>query len=157
MPRVNIVQKARKAIPSAGVEVGDKYYWWKFRYGGKRVSKTYPTRSQLTNSGFLQSLYELEDNLEFSREDLEGSVIDIVSQIESLRDECQDSLDNMPEHLQDSSESGQLLQERIESLDQWISDLEGVDLDVDEELTEEEKESRLDDIVSELEACSSGL
>lgn len=153
MPKVNVVQKARKAIPSAGVEIGDKYFWWKFRYGGKRVSKTYPKRSQLTNSGFLQSLYELEDNLSFDREDLEGSVESLVSDIENLRDECQDSLDNMPEQLQESS----VLQERIDSLDEWISDLEGVDLEVDEELTEEEKESRLDDIVSELEACSSGL
>ena len=42
MPRVNYVKKARKAIPGADIKVGDAYYWWKFRYGGKHVSKIRP-------------------------------------------------------------------------------------------------------------------
>ena len=63
MPRVKHVQSARKAIPSAGIEVGDSYYWWKFRYGGKRVSKTYPKRSQLTQS-LWSSVYAAQEELE---------------------------------------------------------------------------------------------
>jgi uncharacterized phage infection (PIP) family protein YhgE len=151
-------QVARKDYPAQGIKKGDEYYKWQFNFS-KVVhrSKVKPTRSQLTQSSFLSQLYELEDNISFDRDALEDSVQSLVSDIEQLRDECQDSLDNMPEHLQEASQSGQTLTERIEALDNWISDLEGVDLEVDEELTEEEKESRIDDIINELEGCSSGL
>lgn len=152
------VQVARKDYPEQGIVKGDTYYRWQFNFS-KVVhrSKTRPSRSQLTQSSFLSQLYDLEDNLLLDRDDLEGSVQILVSEIEQLRDECQDSLDNMPEHLQETSDSGITLQERIDALEDWISQLESVDLEVDEELTEEEKETRLDDIIEELESCSSGL
>ena len=38
MPRVHHVKSARKDNPVA--KKGESYYWWKFRYGGKRYSKT---------------------------------------------------------------------------------------------------------------------
>ncbi len=56
-------------------------------------------------------------------------VEDIVSQIEELRDECQNSLDNMPEHLQESSDAGNTLQERIDGLEDWINEIQAIDLD----------------------------
>ena len=34
MPRVHFVKKARKDYPSTGIQKGDSYYWWQFRYGG---------------------------------------------------------------------------------------------------------------------------
>jgi hypothetical protein len=61
MPRVNFVKKARKAIPSSGIKVGDSYYWWKFRYGGKFVSKERPRQSQLTQSK-LSGVYAAEES-----------------------------------------------------------------------------------------------
>lgn len=157
MTRAN-QQVARKDYPQDGIKKGDTYWKWQFNFS-KTVHRSLkpPTRSQLTQSSFLSQLYDLEDNMDFDREDLEGSVQNFVSDIENLKDECQSSLDNMPEHLQESSDSGMLLQERIDGLDQWISDLEGVDLDVDEELSDEEKENRIDEVIEELQACSSGL
>ena len=62
MPRVYTVKSARKAHGNT-IAVGDTYYWWKFRYGGKRVSKTYPKPWQLTQSTYKQTLLLLEDSL----------------------------------------------------------------------------------------------
>lgn len=84
---------------------------------------------------------------------MDGSVQAVVDEIQCLSEECQDNLDNMPEHLQDTSSSGELLQERIEALEEWVSDLEGIDLDVDEDLKGEEKEERIQEIIGELEGC----
>lgn len=144
MPKVHLVKKARKEIPHAGVKVGDSYYWWKFRYGGKRISKTYPKPSQLTQSDFLISLYDIQErygHLESctSYQDLSDEVESIKAEIEELRDEQEEKRNNMPEHLQDVG-TGELLQERYDALDEWYNEIDGVDLDFDEdgEQTEEE-------------------
>lgn len=157
MARVQTVKKARKAYPEFGIKKGDTYYWWKFRFGSVHKSKTYPKPSQLTQSAFLGTLYGIQESLSFDRDDLGASVETLTSEIEQLRDECQDSLDNMPEHLQDTSSSGELLTERIEALEEWANELEGIDLEIDEDLSKKEKEARINEIVDELEACECSL
>jgi hypothetical protein len=132
VPRVHHVKKARKDNPA--VKKGESYYWWKFRFGGKRYSKTRPKRSQLTQSGFLSQLWDLEDNLPtegISAEDAES----FAEELESLAAECEDSLYAMPDHLQDSSSSGELLQERIDYLSDWSLDIR----DLDEEMSDEDR------------------
>ena len=61
MPRLHFVKHARKAIPSIKVEKGDSYYWWKFPYRPRTVSKTRPRRSQLTQSEFYAAMWDHED------------------------------------------------------------------------------------------------
>lgn len=187
MARVTFVKKAQKDIPDTDIKAGDSYYWWKFRFGGKHTSKTPPKRSQLTQSNFLSQLYELEDRLsEFtcsSKDDFDSFKGEMVADIESVRDECQDSLDNMPDQLQ-SAPTGELLQERIDGMDSWIADIENVECDYDEEdtrseikeeneqeegeseedynerieaLVTEKEEEVVNDAVSELQETSSGL
>jgi hypothetical protein len=51
---------------------------------------------------------------------------ELISDAEALRDEQQEKLDGMPEGFQQGS-SGEKIQERIEALDAFISELEGVD------------------------------
>ena len=123
MPKVHFVKSARKENSVA--KVGESYYWWQFRFGGKRFSKTYPKRSQLTQSPFLSELYDVEDRIGDSID--EDQAAEIICDLEALRDECQYSLDNMPEHLQEASDSGMLLQERIDNLEDWISEIENID------------------------------
>lgn len=123
MPRVHFVKKARKDNPV--VKKGESYYWWKFRFGGKRFSVTRPKRSQLTQSSFLAALYDIEDGL--GEEMTEDDINLLVADLENLRDECECSLSNMPEQLQDSSESGMLLQERIDMIGDWILEIESID------------------------------
>ena len=166
MAKVNFVKKAQKDYPEYEIKKGESYYWWKFRFGGKHVSKTPPKREQLTQSNYLISLYAVEDslnNLEQSssldtiQDDIEG----IIGDIENIKSECEEKLQNMPEHLQESSSSGQMLQERIENLDNFVSELEGIDLSnefdseqVKEESLEELKKGKFEEIINEIQSCS---
>jgi len=152
MPKVTKVLSARKDVPHADIKVGDTYYWWKFRFGGKRYSKTYPKASELTQSNYLSQLYDIQDEINGmfaeSVEDIEYFIEDIKERLESLKDETEESLNNMPESLQ-YSPTGELLQERIDSLDLAISEFESIDLDFDEE-SDESLEDWISDKISEI-------
>lgn len=139
MARAKFVKKARKAIPGAGIKVGDSYWWWKFRFGTRLVSKNKPRRSQLTQSEHLGSIYDIEDDLTaLTAESVTSGFLDeFTSRIEEVRDTCQERLDNMPEQLQGSN-SGSTLQEYIDNLESWLSDLESVETDIDEDELREE-------------------
>ncbi len=101
-------QIARKDYPEQGIGKGDKYYSWKFRNERTVKSLNYPSRQQLTRSDYLISIYVFSD-----LEDFKGRV-------EDFKDEQVDKLQNMPEQLQDSS----VLNERIETLETAVSELE---------------------------------
>lgn len=161
MARANFVAKARKDNPVA--LKGESYWWWKFRYGGKQFSKTRPERHQLTQSAFYSQLWQLEDDFEKRIYDV-GTVEEFPELIESmsgdletLMEECQESLDNMPEGLQESSASGELLAERIDSLDSWINELQNVDLSMDDITTEDEEEEALENIKEEILGLNPGI
>jgi len=126
MPRVHYVKKARKDNPA--VQAGESYYWWKFRYGRKIYSRTRPKRYRLTRSAFLGTLWRIEDGLSDSV--TSGDVDSLIADLELLQEECESSLDNMPEQLRDSSDSGMLLQERIYGLGDWITALYAIDWEV---------------------------
>lgn len=123
MPKLNYVKKARKDNPVA--KIGESYYWWQFAFSPIQYSKDKPKRWQLTKSEFLQTVYQMEDGLgpTMSVGDLES----LITDIEELRDEQQDKLSNMPDTLQDSS----ILNERIETLDDFITELESILSDVE--------------------------
>ena len=130
MPRVTFVKSARK--DNKCVKQGESYYWWKFRFGGKRMSKTRPRPSQLTQSAYFGTLYGLTEYIEdFNVEPGEEGIIEelrdeVTSQLEELRDTTQESRDNMPEALQDAP-TGELLQERVDGLESAISEIEGIE------------------------------
>lgn len=112
------------------IKKGEPYYWWQFRYGGKRISKERPRRSALTQSNYYATLWDIEDDLQeataSNKDEFDEIKQDFVSRAEELRDECQNSLDNIPENLQQAP-TGELLQERIDALENFISELEGVE------------------------------
>lgn len=115
------------------INVGESYWYWQFMHGPKHISKDRPKQSQLTQSEFLSTVYGIEEAMEEATHIERGDIDEWISELENLQDETQNKLDNMPEQLQESSSSGMLLQERIDNLESWISDLEGVDADIDEE------------------------
>lgn len=153
MPKVHKVEKARKARPEHNIEIGDTYYWWKIKlqYGGIfRCSKKYPRPSQLTVSPFYQPLLELQERMsdldvEGSRDDFKSEVEGIISELESLRDDQEEKKSNLPDSLQDSS-TGEQLQERYDAVDNYITELQNVDLD--------DEDTSLEDIKNNLEGCS---
>ena len=141
MPRVHTVKAARKDYKDWGIKKGETYYWWKFRFGGKVMSKTYPKQSQLTRSEYYSTLYDLQDEIAAteatSAEDLQSVRDDIIQRLEELRDEQEEKKSNMPDSLQESP-TAELLQERYDNLDNAISEFGGVDLDYDGEDDDEE-------------------
>lgn len=125
------------------INAGEGYWTWCF-YGGEPIySKTQPRQSQLTNNPFKRELYTIQESVEdFSPEDPDEVgvfVEELISNLEELRDTCQESLDNIPEQLQEGN-AGQILQERIENLDDVISNLESIDTEFSSELDESEKD-----------------
>lgn len=153
MARATFVKKARKNVVGTDIKAGDSYYWWKFRFGGKRYSKTPPRRSQLTQSAFYSTLYDIEDYItELKADDgLEDAVSDIAQQLRDLAEECQSSRENMPESLQES-DTGNMLQERSEALEAAADELEGLTFnpeDKDEGESEEDYwQGKLDEVQS---------
>lgn len=141
MPKVHHVKKALK--DNRVCKKGESYYWWKVKTGPasgiRRMSKTYPKSSQLTTSEFLGSVYSLQEEMADAKfdtiEDLQAAVEDWVSQIEEIRDNCQEKFDNMPEGLQ-QGETGQLLEERVSLMDDWANNLQGVDLEPENDKTD---------------------
>jgi hypothetical protein len=117
MAKANFVKKARKAIPSAGIQKGDSYYWWSFRFGGKHYSKSQPRQSQLTGSEFLSRIYSIQEQMgdlssDLPNEELEELVRSFVDELRELAGEQEDKLNNMPDGLQQGSMVGELLQNR---------------------------------------------
>ena len=157
MPKVNFVKRARKPIPSIGVEVGDSYYWWKFgpRFP-KQVSKEHPKRQQLTLSDFLKSVYDIEDQIDALQEDdtLADEVESIVESINELAEEQREKFENLPEGLQQSG-TGELLEERAENLENFANELESVVIPEESEYdTTEEYNEALNSAFEEIQACS---
>lgn len=132
MARVTHVKKARKDNPV--VKKGESYFHWSFRFGGKHYSKTYPKRSQLTQSGFLSQMYSIEDDsiADFcsttSVDALQEEVDNVAQQIRDLGEECEENRNNMPEGLQDGL-TGELLQTRYDDCEAMADELEAIDLD----------------------------
>lgn len=160
MPKVIHVKKARKANKEHGIKVGDEYWWASFRRGAssfKRFWKSPPRRSQLTQSETLSEVYSLQEEIEDYRvtdkegnlacdiEDLKAQLEQWALQAEEIGSTCQDKLDNMPEGLQ-QGDSGQRLQEYIDAMEQWASDLQSIDLD---DADEDEKDFDLEDYLNQ--------
>jgi hypothetical protein len=133
MPRVH-KRVAAKDYPEQDIRKGEEYYTWKIKLArGGRVyrQKTPPKRSQLTNSTFLSTLYDIEDQLEnFTTgrgQDLKAHLEDIAGQIRDMGQEAQNSFDNMPEGLQ-QGDTGQLLEKRAQNAEEWANELEALDV-----------------------------
>ena len=131
------------------INVGESYYTWCF-YGGQPIySKTKPRPSQLTQNAFKSELYSIQEKIEdFDHEgDPETIAVfvdEIKSDLESLRDTCQESFDNIPEQLQEAP-AGQTLQERIENLDSAISEFEDIDTEFESQKDEETDRDTMSD------------
>lgn len=182
MPKVTFVKKARRDYLTYGIKKGESYYWWKFRFGARHVSKTYPKPQELTQSDFLKSVYDIQEEVDKisgeDTDDLESQVSCITDEIRNLASEQEDKRSNMPDQLQDSG-SGEMLQNRADSLNEWADELENVDLSIDtdefleeateeneeetdpdtkkkliEEAVEQKKQDKLEELISELTGCS---
>lgn len=147
MPRVHKVTAARKPRPDIGVAVGETYYWWAHRMKGsksgfKKFSKSPPKPSQLTMSNFWGPVYSLQeqyDDYQPDMEDIESTRDEIASELNSIKDEQESNLSNMPDGLQ-QGDTGQMIQERIDALDSAAGEIESVDVSFEEPEKEDEED-----------------
>lgn len=134
MGKVQVIQKSRKECKcnKCGriIPVGSKYYKGEINFGPtiRRCESCGLEAWEVTTSDYQlqvgEIVYRWQDN--YSKD--QNGVEEIVSELESIRDDLQDRLDNMPEQLQEA-DTGMLIQERIEMLEDAISELENIDED----------------------------
>lgn len=155
MPRVHHVKHARKTYRGTGIKKGQPYYWWKFRRGPKVRSTAEPKPSQLTQSPFWSSLLSAQEALEEGLEtaslmsDLKDTLDSYHEALDSLLEETQQSLENVQEYFQ-GGDVVDTLQERVDGLEQVISEVTNVDVEVPED-EEEEYSDEFNDKKVELE------
>ena len=133
MPRVEH-RKAAKDYPESGIKKGEKYYTWKFKYGGRRRQKNPPLPEQLTRSEYLQEWLPLQRAIaafDGTADELEN----LIERVRNLGQEQQDKLDNMPEPLQDGH-AGETLRERQEECEELESTLDDLKSRLEEAETE---------------------
>lgn len=149
MARLHHVKKARRDYKEHGIRKGESYFWWKFRFGGKRMSKTRPRRSQLTQSEFMATMMDAEDDLAATVQDFNDShdfkaladaLEELSERIRTTGEEQEEKRSNMPDSLQDS-ETGSLLEQRAEACEgtaQQLEDAAGAILELADEENEDE-------------------
>lgn len=140
------------------INAGESYYWWQFKNSPKQYSKTAPRQSQLTQSAYYSELYSITESIEDFAGTTESDIVDFIDEIKSateqLRDDTQEKLDNMPESLQ-SSPTGELLQERIDALENAISEIENIDTEWDPDSEEDrDEEEYVLELIEELRGVS---
>ena len=139
--RVNRVKSARKPAGKCSkcgkvIGVGDPYVWWKFRFGGRYVRcgdpACYPRAQDLTRSEWVSRLADFDDARDAiaaasytDPDDAASEVDSLASEVREFGEEQQEKHDNMPEGLQEG-DTGQLLQERADSMSNAADELETV-------------------------------
>ena len=132
---------------------GSGYWTWCFMNGNPHYSLTQPRQSQLTRSEFLSTYYgiqeEIEDWAPENVDEVQEFIDNIKDEVQTLLDDTQERLDNMPEQLQES-DTGQMLQERIDECQEIIDQLEAIDGEAGEFDDVGEAEEWLDEKVGEV-------
>lgn len=109
------------------IKKGEPYYWTKYKYQLKRISKIPFTQDQLRYGRYGKPEYqekyeEFESKINDLDEEDEDSKDELRTEIEEYRDELQGRLDSMPEALQESS----ILNERITDLEDLVSQIDNL-------------------------------
>jgi hypothetical protein len=165
MARV-FTQKAAKDYPSKGIKKGDIYYSWTLHKQPRQISATRPRPSQLTGSEKLSTLYGLRESIEDAKfdslEDWAAFLNETAGCARDVGEEYQDSLDNMPESLQQGS-TGEAIQEKIDEIEAWAAELEDAAndieaLDIDDYAdSDSPQDAMMEDARSRAEDASSSL
>ena len=98
---------------------------------------------ELSSSDYVQGVGRVCDCWEDDYGCDEDTAQSIAYELSNIKDDCECSLENMPEGLREG-DTGQLLQERIDALDDVISELENISYDSIKEEAEAEAENEFD-------------
>lgn len=169
MPKVHFVKKARKDNPVC--KRGESYYWASFKTGPrssmKRMWTTYPKQSQLTLSK-MSGAYAADETIDdidtvtMDHIDIAAAIRDVIEQVESVRDEYQESYDNMEQAFPSGCPTMEEIQEKIDALESWICGLENAETDAEniDEVEDDKDNEQLEqylqekmDVVDGIERC----
>lgn len=138
------------------INIGDRYKKININFTTpKTVCLKCPIkRTDLTTSAYLKELYYIQDKDYDSTiecyEDLQANAID---ELETLRDETESKIDNMPESLQESPVA-EMLQNRYDSLDDAINQLVELESEFPEYNIKETKyENNIKDFLNNIKNC----
>jgi len=127
MPRVHH-RKARKDYPDNGIVKGDMYYTCRRKTGpwsSVTLRSLTPFKaSQLTGSAFKSAWFGAEEGWDASGKS-EQDITDVAEAIRAAGEEAGESLDNMPESLQ-QGDTGQMLEERASQCEDTAGDLDSL-------------------------------
>lgn len=139
MSKLNFVKRANKDNPVA--KKGEPYYWWRHYRGPIQYSKERPRQSRLESNEDLAEVYSILEEIEDCKlEELndEAANAERDAWVDRLRDvasNVEDKLSNIPEHLHDG-DTGQLLQDRIEAINNVADEIETCDVESYDSLQE---------------------
>lgn len=142
MPKVKLVTKSKMGKPylcdkcRKQIEPGQQYFSWEFRYGDphrQHQACGAPRASQLTQSKMsvvYAAVEAAQDGIAGaeSAEDFTSLLSDCASEVDSVKEEYQAALDNMPDSLQQSS-TGEEIQEKIDALETFSDSLSNTDFE----------------------------
>lgn len=161
--RVHYVGKAREARTprqciSCGHEVqpGESYKWAEPRYEPVKIwcHSCLPRPSQLTSSK-LSVVYAAQEDFSSEIErldnetDIGAALASVAGAAEEVAQEYQDSIDAMPEGLQEGP-TGEELREKIDALEEYAQDLQAWSSDADKDDDLESMRSSAQDVVDSL-------
>jgi hypothetical protein len=145
MPRVSTKKKNKSGKAESyrcdscaePIVAGQSYYEWSFRYGGTHRQHTehaHPKQSQLTQSkmsGVYSAIEAAEEALGSATctEDIREALNECATEVESVKDEYQESIDAM---ISPDGAVAQECQEKIDALETFKDELESASSDVED-------------------------
>jgi len=161
MPRVHTATRKRAVLKHAMVcrhcreeiAVGQEYYSWERRYGGKQhlhtscrrprptelsSRKTAAIEEAVMDASFPEASFDMPSDGSLPEAEAEGYLTDLRSVLEDVAgvvrdvgEQYQDAFDNLPENFQYGA-TGEALQQVAEACEEKASDLESFDFSADE-------------------------
>jgi hypothetical protein len=139
MPKIHHIKKAPKANKAAGIKKGQEFWSGECvndYFKTRRVWTSPPTAWQLAELEFVEDVLSIQQDMYAARpkdvSDLEDMRDLWVEQIREIADACRETLDNLAEDLRQGP-TGQLLEDRADDMDQWVVEVEAVEIDWDDD------------------------
>jgi hypothetical protein len=130
--KINFVKKSRKDIFKRNfdgteeilIAKGESYYWWKWRFGKKNVSKTHPGNLDRYSGSVTKTYQDLIQRADEAIENNERDD-DLMSEIMQFKEEREEALSNLEQYFPEGHVN-EMLTEMIDELDNKISELEAI-------------------------------
>lgn len=151
MGKITRVNKSRKEYKCSKcgqvIPVGSEYLRGDLNFSKPiiRCTKCGLRSWEVTTSDYVRSVGEIVEDWQDTYGADEDGCQAIIDELNRIKDDLEERLDNMPEGLRDG-DSGQTLQERIDGLEDAINSLENIEWDNDDE--EFDGEGAIDDALS---------